>query len=98
MVKNSGELGIVEGLLYLKIVDIQENKKRKKKSCENSIENGLKLMFKTVTFLECCILPDGNLMPITYLNAVFIFFLLFLWFLQVFPFIVTVMCLSGRQG
>lgn len=31
MVKNSGELGIVEGLLYLKIVDIQENKKRKKK-------------------------------------------------------------------
>lgn len=27
MVKNSGELGIEEGLPYLKIVDIQESKK-----------------------------------------------------------------------
>lgn len=27
MVKNSGELGLAEGLLYLKIVDIQESKK-----------------------------------------------------------------------
>lgn len=101
MVKNSGELGIVEGLLYLMIVDIQE-RKEKKKSCGNGIENELKLMFMTVTFLKLfilpCILHVANSVPITYLRAVLIFFLLFLWFLQVFPFIVTVLCLSSRQG